>query len=177
MFRETKGPRALIEKSCCLIYSYLSCPWQNYGNQRARIWLYLGKNPLPLNIRVMMIVRMPRLHSKAGNYALPLPNPSTALVEFPLSTYPKQLCHISGLLFNICLAHNAHFKRSSNWILFHHFLLEEMPHVSCARVLLCFGSQGTFQLIELAEFLAWKKSTQRFLEENDTFYWSRWLAG
>lgn len=51
---------------------------------------------------------------------------------------------------------------SKNWFLFHNFLLKRMPHVSCARVLLWFGSQGTFQLIGLIEFLAWKKSIQTF---------------
>lgn len=79
------------------------------------------------------------------------------LLQFPLQfllnlfsspSCPRQLCHIAGLLFNICFPKEVYFKSEWNYFSFMTILLKGTWWMAGAGVLLWFGSGDALQLVQ-----------------------------
>ena len=73
-----------------------------------------------------MLAPVLRLHSDAGNYALPFSIPSAASAGsiFFSTSWSKLLYQVAGLLFNICFPQELHFKSEENYFSFMTTLLK-----------------------------------------------------
>lgn len=103
--------------SCCLLTSLKVSPpplppIEALVSKGNTLIVFREQNLLPLNVRAVMLVLGLRLHSNAGNYALPFPNPSAVSFQstFFSTSCPKQLYQVARLLFHICFPEELHFK-------------------------------------------------------------------
>lgn len=96
-----------------------------------------------------MLAPVLRLHSDAGNYALPFSIPSAASVAsiFFSTSWSKLLYQVAGLLFNICFPQELHFKSEENYFSFMMTLLKGTWQMAGAGVLLWFGSGHSLPLV------------------------------
>lgn len=102
-----------------------------------------------LNVRVMMLASVLRLHSKAGNYALPFSIPSAVPVESIFSLLPVLNCctGLPGCWSTSASPKNYTLGVSKIISLFHATLLKGTWWMAGAGVLFWFGSGDSLQLV------------------------------
>lgn len=85
----------LISSFCLLTFlkgSLPPLPSIEWLVSKGKALIVFREKSSPLNVRVMMLASVFRLHSKAGNYALPLSIPSAVPVESIFSPLPVLNC-------------------------------------------------------------------------------------